>query len=128
MPLSACVNRYIGHGSGTPGHTIIVRRRGLPLFASTIAAMSGNSQPNLDEIEERLAAVVAGRMSRDAADRWARRWVTDDELEWDDLEWWALNLLFGIDLPAGSGQNYLHDNEQVRKSLQELRRRRATRS
>lgn len=89
--------------------------------------MSENRQPNLDDIEERLAAVVAGQMSRDAADRWAGRWVTDDELEWDDLEWWALNKLFGIDLPAGPDQGYLHDDEQVHEWLQELRNRRTTR-
>lgn len=89
--------------------------------------MSGNGQPNLDEIEEHLAAVVTGQMTRDAADRWARRWVTADELKWDDLEWWALNLLFGIDLRAGPDQGYLHDDEQVREWLQELRNRRTTR-
>lgn len=92
MPSLAGVDRCTGHGTGTPHR---LRPPGLARFRSTIAAMSGNGQPNLDEIEECLADVVAGRMSRDAADRWAGRWVTDDELEWDDLEWWALNLLFG---------------------------------
>ncbi|MGK5737860.1 hypothetical protein [Micromonospora sp. URMC 103] len=90
--------------------------------------MSGAGQPDLNEIEERLAAVAEGRISRDDADRWAARWVTDSGLHWDDLRWWALNRLFGIDLPAEPGNGYLHDDEQVREWLQELRRRRATQS
>lgn len=90
--------------------------------------MSGGWQPDLDAIEERLAGVAEGRISRDDADRWAARWVTDDELHWDDLRWWALNLLCGIDLPAEPGNGYLHGDEQVSEWLQELRRRRATQS
>lgn len=90
--------------------------------------MSGGGQPDLDEIEERFAAVAEGRISRDDADRWAARWVTDDELHWDDLRWWALNRLFGIDLPAAPDNGYLHDDEQVRGWLLELRRRRTTQS
>ncbi|HEX5541902.1 MAG TPA: hypothetical protein VFX60_10135 [Micromonospora sp.] len=33
--------------------------------------MGSDHQPELDEIEACLAALVDGRMSRDAADRWA---------------------------------------------------------
>ncbi|MEV5573790.1 hypothetical protein AB0L06_27425 [Spirillospora sp. NPDC052269] len=69
--------------------------------------------------------LVAGRLSRDNADRWAARWVSDDGIDWDDVSWWALNLLYGIDLPAGAGGGYLHDDEQVRAWLAELRERRA---
>ncbi|WP_222852486.1 hypothetical protein [Streptomyces piniterrae] len=43
---------------------------------------------------------------------------------WDAVSWWALNLLHGIDLPAGEGSGYLHDDEQVRAWLDELRKRR----
>jgi hypothetical protein len=82
-------------------------------------------RPDLDEIEERFVAVIEGRLSRDEADRWAMRWVTDDDLVWDDLSWWALDLLFGIDLPDGQTGDYLHDDEQVVAWLQEFRRRRA---
>ncbi|MGW6984019.1 hypothetical protein ACWGE1_32025 [Streptomyces sp. NPDC054932] len=87
--------------------------------------MSGGGQPDLDEIEARFAAVVEGRVSRDAADRWAQRWVVDDTREWDELSWWALGLLYGIDLRVGPEEPYLHDDEQVRGWLEELRRRRA---
>ncbi|MFE5720491.1 hypothetical protein [Streptomyces erythrochromogenes] len=87
--------------------------------------MSGGDQPDLDGIESCFAAVVEGRVSRDAADRWAARWVLDDNLEWDELSWWALELLHGIDLRHGQEEPYLHDDEQVRRWLEELRRRRA---
>ncbi|MFF4675244.1 hypothetical protein ACFY1C_36830 [Streptomyces sp. NPDC001279] len=87
--------------------------------------MSGGGQPDLDEIEACFAAVVEGRVSRDAADRWAERWAVDDTLEWDELSWWALGLLYGIDLRVGPEEPYLHDDEQVRGWLEELRRRRA---
>jgi hypothetical protein len=83
-------------------------------------------QPGLDEIEALFVALLDTRVSRDEADRWAADWVRDDSLVWDDLSWWALNLLHGIDLQAGSGDSYLHDDGQVREWLTELRRRRAT--
>ncbi|MFB6960876.1 hypothetical protein ACFCYB_28665 [Streptomyces sp. NPDC056309] len=49
----------------------------------------------------------------------------EDRIVWDDLSWWALNRLHGIDLPAGESGGYLHDHEQVRAWLAELRKRRA---
>ncbi len=52
----------------------------------------------------------------------------EDRIVWDDLSWWALNCLYGIDLPASGGGAYLHDDEQVRQWLAELRKRRAMRS
>ncbi|WP_418955478.1 hypothetical protein [Streptomyces tritici] len=85
--------------------------------------MDDRIKPTLDEIEERFVALVAGRLSRDEADRWAARWV-EDGLVRDDLSWWALNLLHGIDLPADASGGHLHDDEQVRAWLAELRRRR----
>ncbi|MEV7074426.1 hypothetical protein [Streptomyces sp. NPDC093990] len=87
--------------------------------------MSGDGRPDLDAIEACFAAVVEGRVSRDAADRWAERWVVDDTLDWDELSWWALGLLYGIDLRVGPEEPYVHDDAQVRGWLEELRRRRA---
>ncbi|MFF7105513.1 hypothetical protein ACFY9X_35680 [Streptomyces nigra] len=87
--------------------------------------MDAGGQPTLDEIEERFVWPVAGRLARDEADRWAARWVMEDGIAWDDLSWWALNRLHGVDLPAGEGGSYLHDDEQVRMWLTELRTRRA---
>ncbi|GGS88379.1 hypothetical protein [Streptomyces chromofuscus] len=82
-------------------------------------------QPTLDEIEDRFVALVEGRLSRDDADRWAAHWVTKSDLAWGDLEWWALNLLHGVDLPASATGGFLHDDEQVLAWLGELRLRRA---
>ncbi|WP_201845881.1 hypothetical protein [Myceligenerans indicum] len=87
--------------------------------------MDASGQPTLDEIEDCFVEVVAGRLSRDEADRWAARWVSEDGIVWDSLSWWALDLLCGIDLPAGESGCYLHDDEQVRTWLAELRKRRA---
>ncbi|MBA0053182.1 hypothetical protein E0L36_20585 [Streptomyces sp. AJS327] len=89
--------------------------------------MSGGEdhQPDLDEIEAWFAAVAEGRVTRDAADRWAARWYTDDSLDWDEPSLWALRLLCGIDLRPGPNQPYLHDDAQVRRWHAELRRRRA---
>ncbi|WP_432040477.1 hypothetical protein [Streptomyces cucumeris] len=77
-----------------------------------------------EEIEACLVALVEGRLSRDAADRWAAGWVTDDTLALDELSRWALELLYGVDLPAGPDGGPLHDDAQLREWLAEFRRRR----
>ncbi|WP_208870790.1 hypothetical protein [Streptomyces aquilus] len=86
--------------------------------------MDASGQPTLDEIEDRFVGLVTGRLPRDEADRWAARWVLEDGIVWDDLSWWALNCLYGIDLPMGESGGYLHDDVQVRAWLAELRKRR----
>ncbi|MER7758166.1 hypothetical protein [Streptomyces sp. NPDC097619] len=78
------------------------------------------------EIEERFVALIEGRLSRDEADRWAARRTAAEGLDWDDTSWWALNPLHGVDLPAGPDGRYLHDEEQLRTWLTELRHRRRT--
>ncbi|MFJ1754789.1 hypothetical protein [Kitasatospora sp. NPDC088134] len=80
-------------------------------------------QPDAAEIEGWLLAVAEGRADRDAADRWAARWVGDDALRWSERESWALMKLFGIDLRPGPGEPYLHSAEQVREWVAEFRRR-----
>ncbi|WP_033822610.1 hypothetical protein [Kitasatospora sp. MBT63] len=87
--------------------------------------MTHGRQPDLDQIEARFVALVEARTSRDAVDRWAARWLADDDLSWDDPARWALEVLHGIDLPAGPEGGFLHDDEQVRGWLDELRRHRA---
>ncbi|GAB3914411.1 hypothetical protein ACFQ1S_00685 [Kibdelosporangium lantanae] len=86
--------------------------------------MPGEKQPDLDEIEAHFVALLDGRLSRDAVDRWARRWVANDDLTWDEVSWWALGLLYGIDLRHGPHEDYLHDEGQIRDWLTELRARR----
>jgi 2-phosphosulfolactate phosphatase len=87
----------------------------------------GEAQPDPAEIEACFVAVLEGRLSRDEADRWAARWWLDDTLRWGEPEGWALALLCGIDLRHGPGADYLHDDQQVREWLGELRERRAQR-
>ncbi|MFI7658649.1 hypothetical protein ACIBTW_07125 [Micromonospora parva] len=89
--------------------------------------MDDSQQPDLVEIEAWLMAVADGRETRESADRWAHIWVTDGELCWGDVEWWALNLLHGIDLRAGPEAGFLHDDDQVRQWLTELQARRSGR-
>ncbi|MET8635229.1 hypothetical protein ABZX69_29065 [Streptomyces sp. NPDC004074] len=50
--------------------------------------MDAVGRPTLDEIEDHFVGLVAGRLSRDEADRWAAGWMTEDEIVWDDLSWW----------------------------------------
>jgi hypothetical protein len=88
--------------------------------------MGLSGQPSLDDVEAVLEAVVEGRISRDEADGWAVGWVKDDSLVWDQLTWWALDLLHGIDLPAGPSEGYLHDDDEIRDWLTEPRRRMAS--
>jgi hypothetical protein len=95
-----------------------------PAVLVTVAPMGSDQQPDLDDIEDCLSAVVDGRMSRGDAVRWAARWAIDDSAEWDELSRWALNLIHGIDLPAGPQGGFLHDDEQVRGWLRAVRQRR----
>ncbi len=88
--------------------------------------MSFDRQPGVDEIEAYLSAVVDGQISRSEADRWAGRWMQDEGLDWDEVSWWALDLIHGIDLQVGPEGPFLHDDEQVRGWLEELRKRRVS--
>ncbi|MGW0538376.1 hypothetical protein [Streptomyces sp. NPDC003032] len=86
--------------------------------------MDARHQPTLDDIEDRFALLLEGRLTRDEVDRWATRWVADDRLAGNGIASWALNLLCGIDLPVHKGGGYLHDDEQLQEWLAELRKRR----
>jgi hypothetical protein len=83
--------------------------------------VAGDAQPDLGEIEACLVAVIEDRLIRDGADRWAARWLLDDSLAWGNSELWALGKLAGIDLRHGPTGDYLHDEDQVRAWLLELR-------
>ncbi len=87
--------------------------------------MGSDRQPDLDEIEACLSAVVDGRMSRSDADQWAGRWIRDNGLDWDEVSWWALDLIHGIDMQVGPEGGFLHDDDQLRGWLEHLRKRHA---
>jgi hypothetical protein len=40
----------------------------------------------------------------------------------DEVTWWSLEVLHGIDLPDGDGR-FLHEDEQVAQWLEEFRQR-----
>jgi hypothetical protein len=78
--------------------------------------------PTFPEVEAKLAALIAGRISRDEADRWASQWVyAAESSEMPSAVWNALLNLAGCDLRHGPGEEYLHTVEQFEGWLQELR-------
>jgi hypothetical protein len=85
--------------------------------------------PTREEVEGWLVALVMGSRSRDEADRWAAQWFNDVDVAvvGDDVVWWALGLLHGIDMPVDRDGTFLHDDEQVRQWLVEFRGRCGTR-
>jgi hypothetical protein len=84
---------------------------------------SGQPSPTREEIEAWLTGVLTGAHTRDEADRWAARWHEGpvDEAVNDEVVWWALDLLHGIDMPAGVDGSFMHDDDQVRQWLDEFR-------
>ncbi|MEU4422051.1 hypothetical protein AB0F81_15610 [Actinoplanes sp. NPDC024001] len=80
--------------------------------------------PARKEVEGWFTAVLAGTRTRDEADRWAAQWhgTPADRLFTDDVTWWALGHLHGIDLQDQDGR-FLHDDEQVAQWLEEFRHR-----
>jgi hypothetical protein len=83
--------------------------------------------PDLAEVEACFADILSGRISRDAANRWAGRWLSDNfrhEIDLDEDQRWALELLAGIDLTHGPGAAFLFSEEQIRGWRDEGRARR----
>ena len=78
--------------------------------------------PTFDEVEEKLRALVSGRISRDEADRWAGQWVYDPETpQMPDALWTALLRLAGCDLRDGKDGAYLHSASEFQDWLRELK-------
>ena len=69
--------------------------------------------------------LLNGSQPRDQVDRWAAQWVTDPDGGGVDDEdvWWALTLLYGVDLRHDEDAPYLHDDEQIGDWLEEFRTR-----
>lgn len=83
--------------------------------------------PTRADIEAHFEGLLSGAMTRDEVDRWAARWVADEVADVDDdLVWWALERLWGIDLRIGPEGEYLHDEDQMAGWLSEFRRRART--
>jgi hypothetical protein len=69
--------------------------------------------PTFPEVEAKLTALTAGRISREEADWWAGEWVyASESREMLAAVWNALLHLAGCDLRHGPGDEYLHAVEQ----------------
>ncbi|WP_090931576.1 hypothetical protein [Nonomuraea jiangxiensis] len=80
------------------------------------------AQPSRAEIEAHFDGLLHGATTRDEVDRWAAQWGLCDVPEGDDdLMWWALGLLHGIDLRTGPEGEYLHDDDAIAGWLSEFR-------
>ena len=78
--------------------------------------------PTFPEVEAKLTALIAGRLSREEADRWAGQWIYSSEsVEMPQAVWNALLRLAGGDLRHGPGEEYLHTVEQFEEWLEELK-------
>ena len=81
-----------------------------------------NAGPTFHEVDEKLSALIAGRISREDADGWAGQWVYSAEPpEMPAAIWKALGRLAGCDLRYGPEAAYLHSAEQFEEWLQEFR-------
>ena len=70
--------------------------------------------PSRAEVEARFIALLDGSQSRDDVDRWASHTMIDlDDTDVDDVLWWALGILSGIDLRQGPDKPFLHDDKQI---------------
>lgn len=78
--------------------------------------------PTADEVERVLLDLLAGRTSREQASSWAEQWVMADESGVEDQSVWkGLVLLAGADL-ISTDRPYLHEEDDFRAWLEELRR------
>jgi hypothetical protein len=81
--------------------------------------------PSREDIDAWFTGLLAGTRTRDEADGWAAGWhegPTDAAVD-DEVVWWALDLLHGIDMPAGPDGSFMHDDDQLRQWLAEFRSR-----
>jgi hypothetical protein len=80
--------------------------------------------PSRVEVEDHLAALADGRLSREEASDWARPFVVEDSTHpssMDSSVWQGLLQLNGADLRE-SPNDYLHDVDDFKKWLADFRR------
>jgi hypothetical protein len=71
---------------------------------------------------EQYESLLAGRLSRDVADRWAAQWVTASEPpRMEPAIWTALTHLCGCDLKHGPNGSYLHSEAQLHEWMLDLK-------
>jgi hypothetical protein len=83
--------------------------------------MQHSPPPSRADVEAQIVGVISGQIAREEADRWAAQWVVaDTEIE-DRAVWEALTRLHGVDLTHGPDRPFLHDDEQLKEWLEDLR-------
>jgi hypothetical protein len=79
--------------------------------------------PTEQEIRLKFSDLIAGRCTREDADRWAGQWVyAGNSPDMPEHSWKALSRLAGCDLTHGRPGDYLHSEEQFREWLSEFNR------
>jgi hypothetical protein len=77
--------------------------------------------PTSAAIIEQYESLLAGRISRDEAGRWAAQWVTSaDPPKMSSVAWAALSRLYDCDRRHGHGDWHVHSDEQIFSWLREL--------
>lgn len=89
-------------------------------------AVTKEAQPSRSETLERLADLLAGRITREQASSWAARWVSDEGLstgagKFDGAVWEVLTALYAADVHGGD-RPYLYDEADFRDWATELLR------
>jgi hypothetical protein len=77
--------------------------------------------PTEQEIRLKFSDLIAGRCTREEADRWAGQWVyTNDPPRMPEHSWNALLRFAGCDSTHGSPGDYKHSEEQFQEWLVEF--------
>lgn len=85
--------------------------------------MSEQPGPTRAELDAWFTGLVDGSQTRDAAVRWSVTWLHLPAAIYDEVIWWAIGLLCGIDLKSGPDRSLIHDDDQVRQRQLKFRRR-----
>jgi hypothetical protein len=79
--------------------------------------------PKEQEIRSKFADLIAGRCTREEANRWAGQWVyIGNPPDMPKHLWKALSRLTGCDSTHGGPGDYLHSEEQFQEWLGEFNR------
>jgi hypothetical protein len=88
--------------------------------------MSSTQPPTRSQVEAQFLGLLDGSRSREQVDQWAAQWMALPDaaaVVVDEPVWWALTLLHGVDLRHSQAGPYLHDDEQLRRWLDDFRAR-----
>ncbi len=82
--------------------------------------MARDFVPDVQEIHDKLKALVAGEISREEATRWAARQIAaSEDVDIEDHVWTALDQLDGCDLLVQPNQ-YLHSADDLEDWLNQF--------